>query len=342
MAAASATPAALNLQPLASNGGPTQTVALGVGSAAIDRGNPATTLTTDQRGYARVFGPAPDIGAFEAQPFTVASVQVNDGSAQRSEVHSISVTFSGPVTFAGGNTAAAFQLQHVQGTTNIANLQAVTSTNASGQTVVTLSFTTTGNAASEIDPVSALNGGAASLADGRFQLTVFASDVTGPDELNLAGGSVIGNYVSPADTQGGGPGQLHLYRLFGDSDGNGIVDQVDLARFRSANNSSSISEAYIAYLDADNSGTIDQFDLAQFRQRNNANIFGPMAPTVTPAAFLGDSAPWMAPPIGSAHHFADCIARRHQNCRSVYLNGIGVRRYRCSATKSPCRPSERR
>ena len=36
---------------------------------------------------------------------TVASVQVNDGSAQRSEVRSIAVTFSGPVTFAGTGTS---------------------------------------------------------------------------------------------------------------------------------------------------------------------------------------------------------------------------------------------
>jgi len=53
----------LNLSPLADNGGPTQTIALLAGSAAIDAGN--TTLTTDQRGFKRPSGKAPDIGAFE-------------------------------------------------------------------------------------------------------------------------------------------------------------------------------------------------------------------------------------------------------------------------------------
>ena len=152
---------------------------------------------------------------------------------------------------------------------------------------MTLTFTTTGNAASEIDPVSAENGGMASLADGQFQLTVLGAAVTDAAlGWNLDGdadGIPGGDYVSPTDTLGGSPGQLHLYRLFGDTDGNGVVDQLDLGQFRSANNSSAGTPAYLAYLDADNSGDIDQFDLAQFRQRNNANVFAPMVPIATPS-----------------------------------------------------------
>ena len=94
--------------------------------------------------------------------------------------------------------------------------------------------------------------------------------MTGTNGLELNNGS---NYVSPTDTQGGGTGELGLYRLFGDATGNGIVDQLDLAQFRSANNSSSGSAAYIAYLDADNSGTIDQIDLGQFRAATTAAFF---------------------------------------------------------------------
>jgi hypothetical protein len=55
---------------LASNGGPTQTVALLAGSPAIDAGDdsvlgPPLSLTTDQRGLARLAGSHVDIGAFE-------------------------------------------------------------------------------------------------------------------------------------------------------------------------------------------------------------------------------------------------------------------------------------
>ncbi|WP_440222723.1 IPTL-CTERM sorting domain-containing protein [Dokdonella sp. MW10] len=57
------------LAPLANNGGPTQTHALGTGSPAIDAGNNAAALETDQRGegFPRVSGTAADIGAYETQ-----------------------------------------------------------------------------------------------------------------------------------------------------------------------------------------------------------------------------------------------------------------------------------
>ena len=66
------TSAQINLQALANNGGPTQTMRLGEGSHAIDAGvNIAATnagLTTDQRGtgFPRIRGGTVDVGAFEA------------------------------------------------------------------------------------------------------------------------------------------------------------------------------------------------------------------------------------------------------------------------------------
>lgn len=55
------------LLPLAVNGGPTATHALGAGSPAIDAGDNVDALSFDQRGngYPRVSGSAADIGAFE-------------------------------------------------------------------------------------------------------------------------------------------------------------------------------------------------------------------------------------------------------------------------------------
>jgi len=62
---------ALVLNPtLADNGGPTKTYALIPGSPAINAGSNAHVpagVTTDQRGFVRVAGPAVDIGAFELQ-----------------------------------------------------------------------------------------------------------------------------------------------------------------------------------------------------------------------------------------------------------------------------------
>jgi hypothetical protein len=54
------------LAPLGNHGGPTPTMPPLPGSPAIDAA-PSTTLLTDQRGYPRVVGPAPDIGAAEFQ-----------------------------------------------------------------------------------------------------------------------------------------------------------------------------------------------------------------------------------------------------------------------------------
>jgi hypothetical protein len=53
------------LAPLQDNGGSTFTDALISGSPAIDAGNPATCLSTDQRGVARPVGGKCDMGAYE-------------------------------------------------------------------------------------------------------------------------------------------------------------------------------------------------------------------------------------------------------------------------------------
>jgi hypothetical protein len=59
----------LNLGPLADNGGPTMTHALGAGSIAIDRIPEAECRATeDQRGEPRPAGSGCDVGAFEVQP----------------------------------------------------------------------------------------------------------------------------------------------------------------------------------------------------------------------------------------------------------------------------------
>jgi hypothetical protein len=203
--------------------------------------------------------------AVAARP-TVSGVQVNDGTNQRSEVRSVQVTFSGPVTFTGGNAnaAAAFQLTRLQDSTNV-GLSAAVSLNGSNQTVVTLTFSGT-----DTDSVSALNGGIRSLIDGRYQLTILSANVSGSGGA-LNGGGANGNYVSGTDTFGGtGP---HLYRLFGDVSGDGVVDATDLGQFRSAFNSNSSQANYLSYLDADNSGAIDASDLSQFRSRFNVNVF---------------------------------------------------------------------
>ena len=89
-----------NLGPLASNGGPTQTMALLAGSPAIDNGNntaaAAASLKYDQRGsgYARIVNGSVDLGAFEFQTLTTTAVTSSASPSTCGE----SVTFTATVT----------------------------------------------------------------------------------------------------------------------------------------------------------------------------------------------------------------------------------------------------
>jgi hypothetical protein len=291
LSVANSSPAALALQLLANATGPNGTFAvigLGVGSTAIDAGDPAQgSGHTDELGTPRPQGAGVDIGAVEsvvaAPPPQVSSIVVGDGTAERSEVRQIVVTFDSAVTFTGGNgnAAAAFQLLHTTygGTvfnTLVNNLQAAVTTNGNGETVVTITFTTTGNAATEVDPLSVQStaGGPTtpSLGDGKFQLTVLASNVSGPGGALAGNGTTAGtDFVTPAETAGTATG-LHLWRLFGDSTGEGIDDLTDLTAFRNTYNAALGNASYLNYMDADNDGVIDLDDLTAFRNRYNHSV----------------------------------------------------------------------
>ena len=110
-----------NLGALASNGGPTQTHALLVGSVAIDAGDPASSLTEDQRGMPRpingdgVGGAQVDIGAFELMTTTSAPVSISgrvnlrERSAKGALVTAIGS--SGEVISARTNNFGRFKLE---------------------------------------------------------------------------------------------------------------------------------------------------------------------------------------------------------------------------------------
>jgi hypothetical protein len=245
------------------------TSALGVGSHSI----------TAVYGGANYFAGSTSLPLNQvvAVPATVGPIQVNDGSTpQRSEVRSVSITFNDAVTFAGGdaNAAAAFVLQHVQNGNNVP-LAASVSLNGAGQTVVKLTFpggeTDTISTQGTANPVDGL-----SLVDGRYTLTINGASITGSNGLKVdaAGNGTAGStYTSPADTVGGGG--LHLYRLYGDVNGDGVVDPSDLNAFRLAfnTNNQNPGSGYLAYLDANNDGAVDPTDLNQFRTRFNTNVF---------------------------------------------------------------------
>jgi hypothetical protein len=209
----------------------------------------ASQAPTDQRGLTRVVGSETDLGAVELQPPPrVAGVAVNGGAVQRSQVTSMTVTFTAPVAFAGLSAAAFILTRDGDGAMATFTASAVAT---GGVTVVTL--TGFGGPAAE----------GRSLADGRFTLTVAAGQVA-------ADGQAL-----DGDTDGaaGGNHSFGLHRLFGDADGNGAVDLVDLTAFRSTFNAGVGNPTYLAFLDADGNGTVDLLDLGELRSRFNRTLF---------------------------------------------------------------------
>jgi predicted outer membrane repeat protein len=223
------------LGPLADNGGPTRTHALLPDSPCINLGANSQILATDQGGLPRVVGSAPDIGAFEVQPVRVAGVTVNDGSAQRSRVTSLTVNFTGAVSLPAVPGDAFRLVRQYDGA------------------AVAVQAKLLGNSA-----VLTFTGGpleAGSLADGKYTLTVRGSQVL----KGLLDGNGDG---MPGDdfVLVGNPATNHLYRMFGDSNGDGIVNQTDLLAFRLALFSTNPT------FNADGNGQVDLADFLRFRR----------------------------------------------------------------------------
>jgi hypothetical protein len=229
------------LAPLADNGGPTRTHALLPGSPAISAGSNPANLTTDQRGagFPRVYESAADIGAFEVQQPTVPSVVVNAGQpnlVQRSMVTSLTVTFSGRVTFTGP-AVAAFQLARTGpgGTLGNVTLAVDLSGSTATQTIARLTFS------------GPLTEGANSLVDGNYTLTILSSQVKG----GLLGGDTASS----------------LFRLFGDVNGDRTVNGLDFAALRNAFGASAADANYRSDLDFNDDGAVNALDLNAFRAR---------------------------------------------------------------------------
>jgi hypothetical protein len=239
--------AVLNLGPLASNGGPTQTHALIAGSPCLNKGSNPAGLTFDQRGpgFARNVNGAVDIGAHEDQtpaiPARIIFAGITGSPLQRSRVTAVTVQFDRSVTLP---TPAenAFELRR-QSDNALVDLSPII-----GPDFVTFTF----------------NGGLSefgSLSDGRYTLTVFAAQIDGGYFDGNGDGVPGDDYVlASAGTAG-------IFRLFGDHDGDADVDASDYGAFRGA-----FGGASNLAFDYDNDGDVDAADFGQFRARFGTSI----------------------------------------------------------------------
>jgi subtilisin-like proprotein convertase family protein len=201
----------------------------------------------------------PTLGAFGLNfgqrniPATIANVIVGDGTAQRSMVTQVKVVFDSIVNFVGA-PSAAFQLVRTgpgspSGIPDGVVTLAAAVTNA-GHTEVLLTFSgpLTETAISK------------SLIDGRYTLTVIASQFAG------AGFDGNNNGVAGDDYVLASSGTTGVFRLFGDSDGNALVNSNDFAVFRS------FFGLGASIFDFDGDNLTNSNDFAEFRKRFGLSI----------------------------------------------------------------------
>lgn len=161
------------------------------------------------------------------------TVTVNAGAQQRSRVTQLDVQFAGAVTPGVG----AFTLTDGAGNA-VPNVTLIPEAVITGPgTLVNLTFTGAGTIAG-------------SLPDGNYRLVVNGSVIS--DALGA-------NVDADGNGTAGGTGTFNFHRLFGDSDGNKVVDSADFLAFRLA--FLNPSEAF----DHDGSGNVDATDFLAFR-----------------------------------------------------------------------------
>ena len=194
-------------------------------------GNQTVTATDTGAGTVTATTAAISVSA----PPSVASLVVNDGAAQRSRVTTITVTFNTTVDTA--LLATAFTLARTSG--GAVGAVSVSTATVGGQTVATLTF-------------SGANTESGSLADGWWTLAIDRTKVVS----TVNGLQMAANYTSS-----------NIGRLFGDANGDGVVDITDYNAFRTTLALSVGQPGYDPGLDWNGDGVVDITDRNAFRSR---------------------------------------------------------------------------
>lgn len=186
---------------------------------------------------------------------TLTSVVVNGAdtfvnSAQRSMVTSLTVAFSSPVTL----TPSAFSIVNVglytASNIGLASTQIMVSSNPTND-VYTIRF----GAGPGVQIRTGTGSSGNSLVDGNYRLSIDSTKVSN------AGGSLSGNNVF------GGAAVDNFFRLYGDANGDGRVDGVDLFNIRTA---LAVGATYNAAFDWDGNGSVSiGSDTSNFSSNQN-------------------------------------------------------------------------
>ncbi len=182
-------------------------------------------------------------------PAQVASVVIDDGTDQRSMVRSLTITFDRIVTIQNG--AFAVTRRGAGGGPVTLNTPQITST--SGRTVVRLTF-------------AALPG--SSLTDGNYELTINATRVRS-DGLDLDGDA---NGTAGGNLRFGDQPGHRFFRLFGDGNGDRIVNAIDVGMFNNTYRRRAGMAGFNSIFDSDSDGDVDVTDYAFMRDQINKTM----------------------------------------------------------------------
>jgi hypothetical protein len=217
--------------------------------------NFSTTVALTGNNFSYTFSPysMTVIDLSPAAPPVASAFQVNDGSAQRAMVTSLTVTFNEPVTLA--SNAITLNLLSQTGGASTPVSFVVTSKNGGAAWVLT--FTD----ASDV-------GG--SLPDGAYELSVNAGGVTSTQGIAMTSSQ---NFT--------------FWRLYGDFEGTGEVNGSDFSLFAAHFGSNANSTDW--YLDYNGDGSINGTDFGQFASRFGKSISIPTVPSVLQTADTTDA-----------------------------------------------------
>jgi predicted outer membrane repeat protein len=188
------------LGPLANNGGVTQTMLPGAGSAAIDAGDDTECPTTDQRGVTRPQGPHCDIGAVEVATagYIIGGVASGQTGAVVLQLDGTSPTSTQQLTLATGDTSFTFAMPLVAGSNWSVSVfsapsgQSCSLANASGSAIaasVTNVALTCANVAVAIAPLM-LTDAVYGVAYSQTLTASSSSGAAAPYTFSLASGSL--------------------------------------------------------------------------------------------------------------------------------------------------------
>jgi ELWxxDGT repeat protein len=185
---------------------------------------------------------------------TVESVVVNgqqptSSPSQRSMVKDLTITFSQEVSVA--HLVNAFEVVRLGAGGGSVNVN-VSSNVVGGKTVVLLTFS-----GSSVET-------SGSLMDGNYQLTIrsdlvldsYGQELDGDDDGVAGGDYLFGETAADA-----------FFRLFGDTDGDRDVDNMDAARLRGTMNKTAAQTGYLWFLDYNKDNVVNTVDNSQFLLR---------------------------------------------------------------------------